>query len=201
MNSTVKTVVFWVVIGLSALLLWTVIQQGRGGQKDKEVNFSQFMSDVNAGNVRDVTLDGQQVHGKLRDGSAFHSTVPVNYPDMYKTLNDKGVSVNIKDVNSGSWPLQLLGTWAPLILLGALWFFMIRQMQTGGNKALSFGKSRARLLSMQQKKVTFKDVAGVEEAKEELQEIIEFLREAQKFQKLGGTNSQRRAAGWASGNG
>ncbi len=91
-----------------------------------------------------------------------------------------------KNVNNGSWPLQLLGTWAPLILLGALWFFMIRQMQTGGNKALSFGKSRARLLSMQQKKVTFKDVAGVDEAKEELREIIEFLREAQKFQKLGG---------------
>ena len=105
---------------------------------------------------------------------------------MIKMLRDKGVSINIRDISSGSWPLQLLGTWAPLILLAALWFFMIRQMQTGGNKALSFGKSRARLLSMQQKKVTFKDVAGVDEAKEELQEIIEFLREAQKFQKLGG---------------
>jgi cell division protease FtsH len=105
---------------------------------------------------------------------------------MIKALHDKGVSMTFRDANSGSWPLQLLGTWAPLILLGALWFFMIRQMQTGGNKALSFGKSRARLLSMQQKKVTFKDVAGVEEAKEELREIIEFLREAQKFQKLGG---------------
>jgi cell division protease FtsH len=105
---------------------------------------------------------------------------------MYKTLNDKHVEVTVKDINNGSWPLQLLGTWAPLLLLGALWFFMIRQMQTGGNKALSFGKSRARLLSMQQKKVTFKDVAGVDEAKEELREIIEFLREAQKFQKLGG---------------
>ena len=185
-NSTVKTVVFWVVIGLSALLLWTVIQQGRGGQKDKEVNFSQFMSDVSQGNVHEVTVDGQQVHGKYKDNSPFHTTVPVNYPDMYKTLNDKVPTVILKDVNGGSWPLQLLGTWAPLILLGALWFFMIRQMQTGGNKALSFGKSRARLLSMQQKKVTFKDVAGVEEAKEELREIIEFLREAQKFQKLGG---------------
>jgi len=144
------------------------------------------MSDVSQGTVHEVTVDGPQVHGKAHDGSPFHTTVPANYPDMFKTLNDKGVSVNIKDVNSGSWPLQLLGTWAPLILLGALWFFMIRQMQTGGNKALSFGKSRARLLSMQQKKVTFKDVAGVEEAKEELREIIEFLREAQKFQKLGG---------------
>jgi cell division protease FtsH len=185
-NSTVKTVVFWVVIGLSALLLWTVIQQGRGGQKEKEVNFSQFMSDVGAGNVHEVTLDGQQVRGKYRDGSSFHTVVPPVYSDMYKSLTDKGVQVTIKDVNGGSWPLTLLGTWAPLILLGALWFFMIRQMQTGGNKALSFGKSRARLLSMQQKKVTFKDVAGVEEAKEELREIIEFLREAQKFQKLGG---------------
>ena len=107
-------------------------------------------------------------------------------PTCSRALNDKGVNITFRDVNSGSLPLQLLGTWAPLILLGALWFFMIRQMQTGGNKALSFGKSRARLLSMQQKKVTFKDVAGVEEAKEELREIIEFLREAQKFQKLGG---------------
>ena len=186
MNSTVKTVVFWVVIGLSALLLWTVIQQGRSGQKDTEVNFSQFMSDVDSGNVHEVTVDGMQLRGKHRDGSAFHTTVPANYPEMIKSLKDKGVSMTFRDANSGSWPLQLLGTWAPLILLGALWFFMIRQMQTGGNKALSFGKSRARLLSMQQKKVTFKDVAGVEEAKEELREIIEFLREAQKFQKLGG---------------
>jgi len=110
-NSTVKTVVFWVVIGLSALLLWTVIQQGRGGQKEKEVNFSQFMSDVGAGNVHEVTLDGQQVRGKYRDGSSFHTVVPPVYSDMYKALNDKGVQVTIKDVNGGSWPLTLLGTW------------------------------------------------------------------------------------------
>ena len=186
MNSTVKTVAFWLVIGLSALLLWEVIQQGRGGQKDKEVNFSQFMGDVDQGKVRDVQIDGMQLHGKYTDGSPFHTTVPANYPEMIKDLDAKKVVMTFRDANSGSWPLQLLGTWAPLILLGALWFFMIRQMQTGGNKALSFGKSRARLLSMQQKKVTFKDVAGVEEAKEELREIIEFLREAQKFQKLGG---------------
>ena len=186
MNSTVKTVLFWVGIGVSALVLWTVIQQGRNGQKDAEVTFSQFMSDVDQGKVHDVTVDGQQLRGKFSDNSAFHTTVPANYPDMFKTFKEKNVGIAVKDANSGSWPLQLLGTWAPLILLGALWFFMIRQMQTGGNKALSFGKSRARLLSMQQKKVTFKDVAGVEEAKEELREIIEFLREAQKFQKLGG---------------
>jgi cell division protease FtsH len=185
-NSTVKTVVFWLVIGISALLLWQVIKMGRDGQKDKIVNFSQFLSDVDQGNVKEVTILGQEVSGKYRDNSAFHTIIPPGYSEMYKTLNDKHVEVTVKDINNGSWSLQLLGTWAPLLLLGALWFFMIRQMQTGGNKALSFGKSRARLLSMQQKKVTFKDVAGVDEAKEELREIIEFLREAQKFQKLGG---------------
>ena len=187
MNSTVKTVVFWLVIVLSAFLLWQVMKAGSAGQKEKEVNFSQFMADVDQGNVKEVTITGMEVRGKYRnDSSTFHTTVPVNYPDIYKMLREKGVTMNIRDVTSASWPLQLLGTWAPLILLAALWFFMIRQMQTGGNKALSFGKSRARLLSMQQKKVTFKDVAGVDEAKEELKEIIEFLREAQKFQKLGG---------------
>jgi cell division protease FtsH len=180
-------VVFWLVIVLSAFLLWQVMKAGSAGPKEKEPNFSQFLSDVDQGNVKDVTITGMEVRGHYRnDNSPFHTTAPVNYPDIYKMLKDKGVTMNIRDMSSGSWPLQLLGTWAPLILLAALWFFMIRQMQTGGNKALSFGKSRARLLSMQQKKVTFKDVAGVDEAKEELKEIIEFLREAQKFQKLGG---------------
>jgi cell division protease FtsH len=179
---------FWLLIGISALLLWEVVKGARDGQKDKDVNATQFMSDADQNNIRELTVNGMEVRGKYRDGSAFHTTLTMNYftPEVLKDLHAKGVNVNFRDINSGSLPLQLLGTWAPLILLGALWFFMIRQMQTGGNKALSFGKSRARLLSMQQKKVTFKDVAGVEEAKEELREIIEFLREAQKFQKLGG---------------
>ena len=186
MNSTVKTVVFWLVIVLSAFLLWQVVKAGSTGQKEKEINFSQFLLDVDQGNVKEVTINLQEIRGKFAtDGSPFHTIVPTNYPDMYKTLRDKGVNMTVRDASSGGWPSWLLNL-APLILLAALWFFMIRQMQTGGNKALSFGKSRARLLSMQQKKVTFKDVAGVEEAKEELKEIIEFLREAQKFQKLGG---------------
>jgi cell division protease FtsH len=184
-NSTVKTVVFWLVIVLSAFLLWQVVKNSSGGQKETERNWTQFMSDVNQGNVQEVTINGQEVRGKYRDGKAFHTNVPVNFPDMYKTLQDKGVQVTVRDISGGGWPSWLFNL-APIILLAALWFFMIRQMQTGGNKALSFGKSRARLLSMQQKKVTFKDVAGVDEAKEELREIIEFLREAQKFQKLGG---------------
>jgi cell division protease FtsH len=185
-NSTAKTVLFWAAIIVSAFLLWQVVRTGSGGQKDKEINFSQFLSDVNSGNVRSVKIIGMEVRGTYKnDNSAFHTTVPPNYPDMYKLLNEKQVSTEIKDISNGTWPSWILNL-APLVLLAALWFFMIRQMQTGGNKALSFGKSRARLLSMQQKKVTFKDVAGVDEAKEELREIIEFLREAQKFQKLGG---------------
>ena len=186
MNSTVKTVVFWLVIVLSGVLLWQVVKNTNSGGKDRPINFSEFLSQVDQGNVSEVTIIGQQVQGKLKsDKSNFHTTVMEGYTDMIKELRDKGVNITVKDAQAGSWPSWLLNL-APFVLLGALWFIMIRQMQTGGNKALSFGKSRARLLSMQQKKVTFKDVAGVDEAKEELKEIIEFLREAQKFQKLGG---------------
>ncbi len=187
MNSTVKTIVFWVVIAVCAVLLWELIRTGQAGPKDKEINFSQFMSEVNASNVKEVTITGIDVTGKYKaDNAGFHLTVPSNYPDMIKTLGDKGVTMTFHDNSGGGWLLQILTMWGPLIVIALLWYLMIRQMQTGGNKALSFGKSKARLLSMQQKKITFKDVAGVEEAKEELKEIIEFLREAQKFQKLGG---------------
>ena len=150
MNSTVKTVVFWLVIVLSGVLLWQVVKAGGTGQKPKEIIFSEFMSQVDQGNVQEVTILGTEVQGKFRnEKSQFHTTVPANYPDMYKSFQAKGVNITVKDVASGSWPTWLLNL-APLILLGALWFIMIRQMQTGGNKALSFGKSRARLLSMQQ---------------------------------------------------
>ena len=187
MNSTVKTVVFWLVI---VLVRRPAVAGGQGrqsGAKEREINFSEFMSQVDQGNVREVTMIGTEVHGKFKNDK---TAVPHHGPaelsrHVQAACSDKGVNITVKDAQSGSWPTWLLNL-APLILLGALWFIMIRQMQTGGNKALSFGKSRARLLSMQQKKVTFKDVAGVDEAKEELHEIIEFLREAQKFQKLGG---------------
>jgi cell division protease FtsH len=186
-NSTLKTILFWVAIAVSGVLLWmVVVRAGAVGQKEKEINFSEFMTEVDAGNVAEVTITAAEVRGKFRNDpkATFHTTVPANYPDMIKILRDKGVNIIVKDASAAGWTwlIQL----SPLLLIGVLWIIMIRQMQTGGNKAMSFGKSRARLLSMQQKKVTFKDVAGVEEAKEELREIIEFLREAQKFQKLGG---------------
>ncbi|HWZ43361.1 MAG TPA: ATP-dependent zinc metalloprotease FtsH [Candidatus Saccharimonadales bacterium] len=185
MNSTLKTIALWVLIVAGALTIWQFISHPQGVGKPKELAFSDFMVDVNQGRVADVTFNGQEASGKYKDSNAFHVIVPQNNPDMYKTLAEHGVKYWVKDGQASNWPMMLI-QFSPLLLLGVLWFVMIRQMQSGGNKALSFGKSRARLLSMQQKKITFKDVAGVDEAKEELREIIEFLREAQKFQKLGG---------------
>ena len=186
MNSTFKTVAVWVVILLSLVVLYQVIRTASSSNKEEEINFSAFMNKVNQGDVKDVVISGAEVRGHYRNENAgFHTVIPTDYPDTIKTLQEKGVNIDVKDMAASGWQNYVM-FFGPVLLLGAFWFFMIRQMQTGGNKALSFGKSRARLLSMQQKKITFKDVAGVDEAKEELKEIIEFLREAQKFQKLGG---------------
>ncbi len=185
MNSTVKTVIFWVFIFACLILLWQVFQKSSGSGHDKDVSFSQFVQDARVGQVQDATVNGSEVRGKLKNGEPYHVTVPANYPQLFDILQENHVSVTVRDNQGSSW-LPILFNLGPILIIGALWFFMLRQMQSGGNKAMSFGKSRARLLSMQQKKVTFKDVAGVDEAKEELKEIIEFLREAGKFQKLGG---------------
>ncbi len=186
MNSTIKTAIFWFVMICTAVLLWAVVKSG-SPTKEKALTFTQFIDEAQSGNVSEVTIsNGNQVTGKLRNSPmTLRTVIPSNYPDIYKLLQDKKVNIDVKQADSNSW-FSLLVNASPFILLIGFWIFMMRQMQTGGNKALSFGKSRARLLSTQQKKVTFKDVAGVDEAKEELQEIIEFLREPQKFQKLGG---------------
>ncbi|HZT31126.1 MAG TPA: ATP-dependent zinc metalloprotease FtsH [Bryobacteraceae bacterium] len=185
MNSNIKTAIFWVVLICVAVLLWTVVRTGNH-RPEKQVTFSEFLSQVEAGKVKEVTISGNEVHGTYSNENAgLHTLVPTNYPDLYNKLQERNVNIEIKEASNGGW-VSLLVNASPFILLLAFWIFMMRQMQSGGNKALSFGKSRARLHSTQQKKVTFKDVAGVEEAKEELQEIIEFLREPQKFQKLGG---------------
>jgi len=185
-NSTVKTIVFWVVMLATALLLWQVVKTGNP-TKERELSFTDFMNRVEQGEVSEVTIYGSsEVRGKFkRDNSQLKTVVPANYPDLIRILRDKGVVITVKESSNSSW-VNILVNASPFLLLIGFWIFMMRQMQTGGNKALSFGKSRARLLSTQQKKITFKDVAGVDEAKEELQEIIEFLRDPQRFQKLGG---------------
>jgi cell division protease FtsH len=186
LNSTVKQILIWVFMITCLVFLWQFVVKGTGSGQEKNISLTQLLNDADQGKVAEVMVNGSEVTGKWKDDKTqFHTTIPANYPDMYKTLRDHGVNITIKDQNSNAW-LGFLIQLAPFALLLGLWFFLLRQMQSGGNKAMSFGKSRARLLSMQQKKITFKDVAGVDEAKEELKEIIEFLREAQKFQRLGG---------------
>jgi cell division protease FtsH len=172
-------------MAVTAMLIWVVVKSSTG-KPVRDLTFSEFNTEVSKDNIHDVTITGTDVTGTFKkDGSLFRTTIPANFPDLYKALQDKNVNTTIKDNSGNSW-MGWLAQGLPLLLILGLWIFIMRQMQSGGNKALSFGKSRARLLSSQQKKVTFKDVAGVEEAKEELGEIIEFLREPQKFQKLGG---------------
>ncbi len=186
MNSSVKTILFWVFILACLMVLWTVVQKGAIAGKEVEYAYSDLYDKVQSGQVQDATIQGDELKGHLKGSKEeFHTTLPANYDDLMKAMIASKVSFTIKEPQSNVL-IPLLLNVGPFVLLIAVWFFMLRQMQSGGNKALSFGKSRARLLSMQQKKVTFKDVAGVDEAKEELKEIIEYLREPQKFQKLGG---------------
>src|SRR5678815_5878464 len=186
MNSNVKTAIFWVVLICVVVLLWVVVKAGNN-KKEESLSYTKFLAEVQSNRVSDVEIDGNEVRGTFREDTTkvLRTTIPLNYPRLYEILQERNVNVRIKPTTGNQW-VSLVVNAIPFVLLLAFWIFMMRQMQSGGNKALSFGKSRARLHSTQQKKVTFKDVAGVEEAKEELQEIIEFLREPQKFQKLGG---------------
>ncbi len=186
MSSNVNKLIFWLVIVCLVIILYTVVKPGNK-KVEQPLTFSQFLTAVEAGKIKQVQITANEVKGSFVEESdgTLRTLIPSNFPDVYKMLREKNVNVEIKEASNANM-ISLIINSIPFILLLALYFFMIRQMQSGGNKALSFGKSRARLHSSQQKKVTFKDVAGVDEAKEELQEIIEFLREPQKFQKLGG---------------
>ncbi|HSB41581.1 MAG TPA: ATP-dependent zinc metalloprotease FtsH [Methylomirabilota bacterium] len=182
MNPFYKNLALWMVIGLIVILLFQLFQQNQSPRG--EIVFSDFLKKVESGEVREVTLKGNNVSGRLSDGSSFR-TFTADYPDLVRSLKDRGVKIDVKPPDSNSW-LAIVLQWVPMLLFIGVWIFFMRQMQGGGAKALSFGKARARLISEKQNKVTFQDVAGVDEAKEELREIIEFLKDPPKFQKLGG---------------
>ncbi|MBI5411084.1 MAG: ATP-dependent metallopeptidase FtsH/Yme1/Tma family protein [Nitrospirae bacterium] len=184
MNSRVKNLLFWVVVGLFMILLFNLFSVPTHAPEE-EVIFSDFMAQLDKGEITKVIIKANHISAILKDGARIR-TYSAEYPEFVKVLRERNVQIEAKPADENPWYITFLVTWGPFILFLGLWFFLMRQMQVGGNKALSFGKSRARLLTEERKKITFSDVAGIDEAKEEVAEIIEFLKDPRKFQKLGG---------------
>ena len=186
MNSNFRNFAIWIFILLLLLALFNLFQNPGVHVRGNEISFSQLLTDVESGNVQDVTIAGNEITGHYSDGRTFQTYAPED-PGLVDRLNQKGVKITAKP-SEEEVPslLGVLVSWFPMLLLVAVWIFFMRQMQSGGGRALGFGKSKAKLLTERHGRVTFDDVAGVDEAKEDLQEIVEFLRDPQKFQKLGG---------------
>jgi len=184
MNSRTKNILFWVVVGLFMILLFNLFSVPHH-EPEEDVIFSEFMTKLDKGEVERVIIKSSHISAILKDKTRIR-TYSVEYPELVQVLRDKGVQIEAKPPDESPWYITFLVTWGPFVLFLGLWFFLMRQMQMGGNKALSFGKSRARLLTEERKKVMFSDVAGCDEAKNEVLEIIEFLKDPRKFQKLGG---------------
>jgi len=183
LNPLQKNIALWLIISLIFVLLYNLFNQPKNAQDS--VIFSDFIAAVEKGQVVEVSIQGENISGKFVNGKSFKTYAPKE-AGVVPLLKEKGVRIAAKPVEDSPWYMTVLISWFPTILLIAIWIFFMRQMQSGGGKAMSFGKSRARLMTDRSKKVTFNDVAGIDEAKAELQEIIDFLRDPKKFTRLGG---------------
>jgi len=183
LNPFQKNLALWIIITLLMVLLYNLFSQQR--LSETSISYSEFMSRVEEGHIAEVIIQGQELSVTDDTRKRFKVYAPQD-AELIRTLRDKGVAISARPPEESPWYISVLVSWFPMIVLIAVWIFFMRQMQAGGGKALSFGKSRARLMSDQSVKVTFQDVAGIDEAKEELQEIIEFLKDPKKFTRLGG---------------
>jgi len=185
-NNAMKNILLWVTIIIAVIILYGLYNSYNTGQIE-ELTYNAFLEKIEAKAIDRATLQGTAVEGVLKNKAKFTTTIPEDSAaKIADSLNEAGVSVKVVPADKDSWLSWVFSLWLPILLFIGFWIFIMRQMQGTGNKALSFGKSRAKLMTNQQKKVTFKDVAGVDEAIEELTEVVEFLKEPQKFQKLGG---------------
>ncbi len=186
MNANLRNFALWVIIVLLLLALFTLFQNPGQRAASQDISFSQLLTEVDQSRVRDVVIQGPDINGTFTNGSTFHTYAP-NDPTLIKRLYDGKVSITAKPPGDNvPWFVSLLVSWLPFIALIGVWVFLSRQMQGGAGKAMGFGKSRAKMLTEAHGRVTFEDVAGVDEAKQDLQEIVEFLRDPGKFQRLGG---------------
>ena len=183
LNPLQKNIALWLVISLVFVLLYHLFNQPKN--TPGTLIFSDFVSTVEKGQVTEVTIQGENISGKLADGKAFKTYMPKD-AQLIPLFREKNVRVSAKPVEDSPWYMNILISWFPMLLLIGIWIFFMRQMQSGGGKAMAFGKSKARLVTDKSKKVTFADVAGVDEAKAELEEVIDFLRDPKKFTRLGG---------------